>query len=81
MPYEGSGHTTTDGALSKFRILDLTRVWAGPLGTRALGDLGADVIKISDPRIPLDSSARVKHNLNRNQRNIGLDYILKMMKN
>lgn len=72
MPYEESGHMTTNGALSKFRILDLTRVWAGPLGTRALGDLGADVIKISDPRIPLDSSARVNNKLNRNKRNIGL---------
>lgn len=63
---------SSDGALNQFRILDLTRVWAGPLGTRALGDLGADVIKISDPRIPLDSSARVNNKLNRNKRNIGL---------
>ena len=63
---------SSDGALNQFRVLDLTRVWAGPLGTRALGDLGADVIKISDPRIPLDSSARVNNKLNRNKRNIGL---------
>lgn len=70
------------GPLAGIRIADLTNVIMGPLGTRMLGDMGADVIRVEAPggdiirdyppaRNPKMSAMSI--NVNRNKRSMVLD--------
>jgi len=70
--------------LNGLRVLDFTRVLAGPLCTMLLGDLGADILKIERPRVgddtrgwgpPFDESGTSAYylSINRNKLGIALD--------
>ncbi len=68
--------------LAGVRILDLTRLYPGPFATLVLADLGADVVKVEEPRggdylrwmPPLAGrQSGFFHALNRNKRSLALD--------
>lgn len=73
----------TTGPLLGLRILDLTRLLPGPLGTMLMADMGADVIKIEDPNAPdyvrvypphVNGESANYMALNRSKRSVLLDY-------
>jgi len=68
--------------LDGLKVVDLTRVLAGPFCTQLLGDMGADVIKIEEPRLGDDTRGWASFvegwssyflSVNRNKRSLALD--------
>ena len=73
-------YTMSPSALQKLRVLDLTRVRAGPTCVRMFADFGADVIKIESPPgvDPNENMGGPRHggdfqNLHRNKRSVALN--------
>jgi crotonobetainyl-CoA:carnitine CoA-transferase CaiB-like acyl-CoA transferase len=71
-----------DLPLSGLKVIDFTRVLAGPLCTMLLGDMGAEVIKIEDPRHGDDTRAWAPFvgawstyylGVNRNKKSVAID--------
>ncbi|RKQ85209.1 crotonobetainyl-CoA:carnitine CoA-transferase CaiB-like acyl-CoA transferase [Mycolicibacterium mucogenicum 261Sha1.1M5] len=71
------------GSLDGLRVVDLSRVLAGPLCTQILGDHGAEIIKVEPPAgddtrrwgppFVGEGSSAYYESLNRNKRNVCLD--------
>jgi crotonobetainyl-CoA:carnitine CoA-transferase CaiB-like acyl-CoA transferase len=68
--------------LAGLKVVDFTRVLAGPLCTMLLGDMGAEVVKIEDPRHGDDTRAWAPFadgwstyflSVNRNKKSLALD--------
>jgi formyl-CoA transferase len=72
-------HLPASTALAHFRVLDLTRVRAGPTCVKQLADFGADVIKVElPPSVEVDTMSGPRHgfdmqNLHRNKRSMTLN--------
>ncbi|HSV48145.1 MAG TPA: CoA transferase, partial [Ramlibacter sp.] len=72
-PLSPSSTTSSAPPLAGVRVLDLTRLLPGPMGTLHLADLGADVIKIEDLEAGDYAAPSVRSLLNRNKRGIRID--------
>ncbi|MEH1028507.1 CaiB/BaiF CoA transferase family protein [Micromonospora profundi] len=80
--FYAEARTDLSGPLHGVRVLDVTKVWSGPLATCVLADLGADVIRVElahgrdgevPPVIPGTGLSWFRQTVHRNKRSLGLD--------
>jgi CoA-transferase family III len=69
--------------LSNIRVLDMTRVLAGPLASRLLAEQGADVLHISSPNLPYLYSALLETGFGKRSAFIDLEQLqdVQLLKN
>lgn len=77
-------HAIAGEPLAGLKVIDASRVLAGPLSAQCLGDMGADVIKIEHPERGDDTrdwgveiaerDTTYFYSMNRNKRSIGLNF-------
>ncbi|HSV34130.1 MAG TPA: CaiB/BaiF CoA-transferase family protein [Ramlibacter sp.] len=72
-PSDRTASLPSGAPLAGVRVLDLTRLLPGPMGTLHLADLGADVIKIEDLGAGDYAAPSVRDLVNRNKRGIRID--------
>ncbi|HPB83401.1 MAG TPA: CoA transferase, partial [Spirochaetota bacterium] len=71
-----------DYPLADLKILDFTYLLPGPFGTMILADMGADIIKVENPKNPdlmrfvpplIDGMSAAYMQVNRGKRSLGVD--------
>src|SRR5688572_8206300 len=79
---EVMAETPYAGPLHGLRVLDLTRVLAGPYSTMMLGDMGAEIIKLEPPGVGDETRVIPPHRggeshyflaINRNKKSLVVD--------
>ncbi|WP_422768919.1 CaiB/BaiF CoA transferase family protein [Plantactinospora sp. WMMC1484] len=70
------------GPLAGVRVVEVTKVWSGPLAGAVLADLGADVVRVElpgsrdgevPPTIPGSEHSWFRQTVNRNKRSVAVD--------
>src|SRR5882672_626075 len=78
-----AARTDRTGPLQGVRVLDVGKVWSGPMAACVLADLGAEVIRVEmpgnregqmPPTIPGTGLSWFRQTVHRNKRSVSLDF-------